>query len=300
MRRLLKMGWLSMGLLAIQLASGQTPGTPSLKPPQEDLRRAVELMVRLKFDLPTACTIDIQSRTPSQFSGYDSLRVVISQAGRSTDIDFLISKDNTSLVRLESFDLGHNPALAIDTQNRPIRGNPSAPVTVINFDDLECPVCARMHEILKTELTQKYGNKVRLIYKDNPLTEIHPWAMHAAVDAGCLAQQDPAAYWNFVDYVHTHGQEISGEDRNLNRSFVVLDRLATQSAQEHKVDQPVLLACLKLQEETPVRQSMKEARDLGLNFTPALIVNGELVRGLTSIKDPELAIDRALQSANSN
>jgi protein-disulfide isomerase len=178
-----------------------------------------------------------------------------------------------------------------------VRGNPNAPVTVINFDDLECPVCARMHQILNSEVMQEYGDKVRLIYKDNPLTEIHPWAMHAAVDAGCLAQQDGNAYWSFVDYVHAHGQEVSGEDRDMGKSFSALDRIAAASAQDRTVDKPVLMACLKKQDETPVRQSMNEAHALGLNFTPALIVNGELVRGLTTMDDPQRAIDRALREA---
>lgn len=58
----------------------------------------------------------------------------------------------------------------------------------------------------------------------------------------------------------------------------------------------LLYTCLKKQDEAPVRQSMREARDIGLDFTPALFVNGELVRGLTSEEDPQRAIDRALQS----
>lgn len=295
MYRLRNLGWLWSGLLGIQIISAQAVPSNSTKQ-SPDVARAVELMIRLKFEVPTACDIRIGSRTASPFTGYDKIQVIISQAGGSTALEFLISKDNNSLVRLENFDLDHNPALSIDIKARPIRGNPSAQVTVINFDDLECPVCARMHQILKSELMQKYGNSVRFIYKDNPLTEIHPWAMHAAVDAGCLAQQDASAYWTFVDYVHTHGQEVSGEERRLDRSFSVLDRIATDSTQNRSVDKPRLLACLNKQDEAPVRQSMREARDMGLNFTPALFVNGELVRGLTSEEDPQRAIDRALQS----
>lgn len=294
MNRLRNLGWVWMGLLGIQLISAQTPSPARLTTP--DLERKVELMIRLKFEVPTACEIKIASRTPSPFTGYDRLHVTLTEGGKSTDLEFLISKDNKSLARMENFELDQNPGLAIGIQGRPIRGNPNAQVTIINFDDLECPVCARMHQILKTEVTQRYGDKVRFIYKDNPLTEIHPWAMHAAVDAGCLAQQDSGAYWSFVDYVHAHGAEVSGEDRDLGKSFSTLDRLATSSAQSHKVDQPVLMACLKRQDETPVRASMKEARDMDLNFTPALFVNGEVVRGLTLQDDPQRAIERAIQA----
>ena len=287
MRALRHLAWLCLTVLAVQTLHAQP-----------DLDRKVELMIRLRFEVPTACDIKIAQRAPSPFTGYDKLRVTFSQDGKSTNLDFLISKDNKSLARLEDFDLDKNPGLSVDVQGRPVRGNPAAQITVINFDDLECPVCARMHQILKSELMQKYGDKVRFIYKDNPLTEIHPWAMHAAIDAGCLAKQDPAAYWTFVDYVHEHGEEVSGESRDLGKSFSTLDRIAAQSGQNPHVDKPMLLACLKTQDEAPVRQSMKEARDLGLDFTPALLVNGELVRGLKRLDDPQRAIDRALQTGS--
>jgi len=256
-----KMICLWLALLAVPTISAQIRPSPAAS---SDVARAVELMVRLRFDIPTGCEIKIDSRTPSEFTGYDRLLVSLSQDGKSATLNFLISKDNKSLARVESFDLEHNPALSIAIQDRPIRGNPSAQVTVINFDDLECPVCAHMHEILKSEVMKKYGDKVKIVYKDNPLTEIHPWAMHAAIDAGCLAQQNAPAYWSFVDYVHTHGQEVSGGERNLTHSFSVLDRIASDSARTQSVNQPVLLACLRKQHEAPVRQSMREAEGTGL------------------------------------
>ena len=96
---------------------------------------------------------------------------------------------------------------------------PNAKVTVINFDDLECPYCARMHEELFPATLERYKDKVRFVYKDDPLTEIHPWAMHAAVDANCLAAQNGTVYWAYVDYLHSHGQEVTGPDRDLNKSI---------------------------------------------------------------------------------
>jgi protein-disulfide isomerase len=261
------------------------------------LNRKVELTLRRSFDIPTACDVHIGARTSSQFPGYDTLRITLSQGQVAKEVEFLISKDDATLVRLDKFDLNHNPALAIDVHGRPVRGDADAAVTVINFDDLECPVCARMHQILTSELAARYGAQIRFIYKDNPLTEIHPWAMHAAVDAGCLAQQDGDAYWSFVDYVHTHGEEVSGSRRDVQTSFANLDQIAIRSGKSPGIDQPILLACLRKQDETPVRQSMKEAQDLGLNFTPALFVNGEEVRGLTSQDDPDTAVVRALRNA---
>jgi hypothetical protein len=124
-------------------------------------------MVRSKYDVPSNCGIKIGARTPSSVPGYDHLRVTTFQGQSSSDVDFLISSDNRSLGRLETFDLDQNPALHIDVHGRPIRGNPNAPVTVINFDDLECPVCAYMHQQLFPAALNRYGYKVRFIYLDS-------------------------------------------------------------------------------------------------------------------------------------
>jgi protein-disulfide isomerase len=266
----------------------------SAQPGQISLDRKIELVVRSEYDVSNNCDIKIGSRAPSSMPGYDRLQVTILQGQRSSTVEFLISSDNEKLGRLETFDLDHIPALSIDVQGRPIRGNPNAPVTVINFDDLECPVCAYLHSQLFPAALSRYGDKVRFIYLDNPLVEIHPWALRAAVDATCLANEDSTAYWNYVDYIHTHVDEVSGEARNLQKSFAELDGLASGQAEKENLDSPRLQACLIKQDESTVRQSMKQAADLQLNFTPALFVNGEKVHGFTSIDDLWRVIDRAL------
>ena len=90
----------------------------------------------------------------------------------------------------------------IDIAGRPVLGNKDAKVTIINYDDFQCPFCARSTRRSPRNCPAIYGNKVRVIYKDYPLYSIHPWANHAAVNANCLSQQNAAAYWGFAEYVH--------------------------------------------------------------------------------------------------
>jgi protein-disulfide isomerase len=184
----------------------------------------------------------------------------------------------------------------IDIAGRPIRGNPDAKVTVISFDDLECPYCARMHSSLFPTTMDRYKDKVRFVYKDDPLTDMHPWAMHAAIDANCLASQSGQVYWNFVDYVHAHGQEVNSEDRNLAKSFAALDRIARDEAALAKLDASKLDACLAKQDETQVRASAKEAEALGVDGTPALFIDGERINGALPAEQVWLVIDRALRA----
>lgn len=285
----------SAGLLVLVLAMGCKAQVPP-PAPSATLDRRIEVQVRSQFQLPADVDLKIGARTPSQFTGYQTLPITISRGAKSQVIDFLISEDNTKLVHLDTMDLTKSPEDSIDLTGRPIRGNPAAKVTVVNFDDLECPYCARMHQELFPETMEHYKGQVRFIYKDDPLTELHPWAMHAAVDANCLAAQNGEVYWTYVDYLHTHGEEISGPDRNLQKSIEALDRVARQEGTLGKLDAAKLDACLAKQDETVVRGSQKEADALGIQGTPALFVNGERVDGAVPREQLWAVIDRALRA----
>ena len=201
--------------------------------------------------------------TPSQIPGYDALPVTLTHGAKKTVIDFLISTDSKTLARLDKFDLANDPLFSIDVAGRPIRGNPAAKVTVISFDDLECPYCARMHQTLFPATLDHYKDKVRFIYKDYPLPpEMHPWAMHAAVNANCLAAQSSEVYWNYVDYLHSHGQEVNGENRDIAKSFDALDRIARQEATLGKLDCRQAGRLPGRAGRNQVRASMKEAEAL--------------------------------------
>jgi protein-disulfide isomerase len=157
-----------------------------------------------------------------------------------------------------------------------------------------------MHQSLFPSTLEHYGDRVRFIYKDDPLTELHPWAMHASVDANCLAAESGDVYWTYVDYLHAHGQEITGEDRNPAKSFASLDRIARQQATIARFDSAKLAkldACLAAQDESQVRASAREAESLRIEGTPALFVDGERIDGDVPENQLWLVIDRALGDA---
>jgi len=291
------------GLLALSLTAGcKAQSNPAAAANQSTLdaaaNRRIEVMVRAKFDVPQDYVVSIGQAAPSKIAGYDALPVTLAHNEKSQVVDFLISKDGKTLARLETFDLAKNPVFDIDVAGRPIRGNPNAKVTVINFDDLECPYCARLHQSLFPNTMARYKDKVRFIYKDNPLPpEMHPWAMHAAVDSNCLAMQSGDVYWQYVDYLHSHGQEVTGPDRNLPRSYQALDRIARQEATLGKLDAGKLDACLAKQDESEVKQSLHEAEGLRVESAPAVFIDGERVDGAVPEEQLWMVIDRALRAA---
>jgi protein-disulfide isomerase len=294
---------LMAGLLALCMTAGckaqSTSTTNAAGAPLDPatLNRHIEVLVRSQFNVPQDYIVTLGTRGPSMVNGFETLPITFSRGPNMKVENFLISKDGQTLARLETFDLAKDPVFAINVADRPIRGNPNAKVTVVNFDDLECPYCARMHQALFPSTLERYKDKVRFVYKDDPLVSLHPWAMHASVDANCLAAQSSDVYWTYVDYLHGHGQEVSGPDRDPAKSFAALDRIARQEATLAKLDPGKLDACMAKQDDTQVRASTAEADLLKIDGTPALFVNGERIDGAVPEEQVWIVIDRALRAA---
>ena len=267
-----------------------------------DLAQKIERQVRSYYKVPPDLKILVGPAAPNtDFPNFETVTVTIDNGERKQDLNFLLSKDHNTLIRINKFDLKKDPYAEtmskIDTAGRPTRGAKASKVVVVNFDDFECPYCSRMHQTLFPEILKEYGDRITFIYKDFPLVEIHPWAMHAAVDANCLAAQNNDAYWDFADYIHSNQQEISKETTPQAR-FDALDRLTLSQGQKHNLDATKLQACVKAQDQTAVKASMKEAEGVGAEATPTLFINGERIDGAVSPTELRAALDRALKDAN--
>ena len=272
--------------------------------PEVNQRIERQVRVYLGDKIPPSVNVTVGPRTAStEFPGYDKVAVTLSQGERKQGIDFLVSKDGASLVRVLKFDISKDPyaeiVKKIDINGRPVRGNKDAKVTIVNFDDFQCPFCSRMHSQLMQDVLKLYGDRVRIIYKDFPLSEIHPWAIHAAVDANCLAAQSSEAYWQFADYAHANQRQISGGEQKppFTQQFAALDKSATDIAQRLNLQAAPLAACIKAQSPTAVLASVQEGTVLGVSATPSLFVNGERVDGAVPMTELQAMINRALRDA---
>lgn len=289
----------SLLVVAICLAcSAQTVRSDSSS---SELDKKIERQVRSFYKIPPEVKVQIGGFSPSpDFPSYDSTTVTVDNGERKQDFTFLVSKDRATMMRLTKFDLSKDPYAAlmskIDVNGRPTRGAKSSKVVVVNFDDFECPFCARMHQTLFPEILKEYGDRVTFIYKDYPLVEIHPWATHAAVDANCLAAQNNDAYWDFADYIHANQHEVSDQKTPAAR-FDEIDKITTLQGQKHNLDVAKLQACIKAQDQTAVKASMKEGDAVGVEATPTLFINGEKVDGAVPISEVRAALDHALRDA---
>jgi len=150
----------------------------------------------------------------------------------------------------------------------PTRGAADAPVTVIEFSDLQCPSCRRAVSFLEPIL-DKYKGQVRYVRVDLPLISSHPWAFSAAVMGRAIYKQKPEAFWQFKKAVY---------DSQPDLNVFSLTEFAKGFVQDHELDAKRFAADV---DGTDVAQeildSVGTSFTIGIQSTPTYMVNGQLV-----------------------
>lgn len=301
-------GWVAWAALAAALGChAQTPALPTGDavqigvPLSPQIARRVEVLVRSKSSQVTVDdSISFSVPIKSEIPGYDQVTATFAQPGVSNrTATFLLSADGKTLAQFNKLDMSQDPKDIVSVAGRPARGGPpNAPVLVAVFDDLECPFCAQMNSELIPAILKRYNDQVRVVYRDFPLDQ-HLWAMHAAVDANCLAAASTQGYWNFVDYVHAHAGDLPVEEKTLDKATQALDKIALDEGARQKVSQPELTACLLKQDSSKIKESVAQALNdpLSIGSTPVLFINGEKVVGMVPVETIYHIIDEALVAA---
>ncbi len=168
----------------------------------------------------------------------------------------------------------------IPTDGFPSLGPADAPITLVEFADFQGPYCRQWEQQTYQPLVQAYPGKIRIVYRDFPLTSIHPNAMPAAEAAQCANEQ--GQFWPY------HDKLFGGE--NLG------DQVYQQYAQDLGLDMTKFNECLTSHKyASAIQTDMDFATNLGVNSTPTFFVNGLAIIGaqplstFTSVIDKELA-----------
>lgn len=282
-------------LVALPLAAQPAPASvPKALSQAEGWRVANQ--IRTVAALPPGTDVEIDGLTPSELAGYEQLHFRYTHKGQPDQAGtLLISIDHMALAELHKYNTVGKMPTEEDLVGLPGRnGGAGAPVTVVLFDDLECPFCARLNRTLPHALKERYGEKVRIVYMEFPI-EGHPWARHAAIDALCLRQQSPEAYWELIDAVHEKAGTISGA-QEIEQSYKALDQMTVFAGSEHGVDGARLESCLLKQDAALVEHSLAVGQRVGVNQTPTFFVNGARVLGVASEEFVFSLVDKALQA----
>lgn len=260
-----------------------------------ELARRVEVLIRSRSNVPANYTIEVGPRAKSDVPGYSEIAVSFSADGKSSKpVNFLLSDDGKTLAQFSKYDISADPRQLVSAEGRPARGGPAnAPVLIVGFDDLECPYCAKMHAQIFPAILERYKDQVRIVYRDFPLSQ-HPWATRAAIDANCVGVQSTPGYWNLVDHIHAHADELGGAEKSLEKANTTLDTLAREEGTRQKVDVAALSACVAKQDDKAIAASVKQGESMGVDSTPALFINGEKLEGAYPMEDVYRMIDGAL------
>ena len=232
---------------------------------------------------------------PAEMPGWRKGHLEASLGDQKQDILFYVTDDGRYLFRGEAIDLTVDPFVAlmnkIKLTGAPSRGPADAKVTVVEYSDFQCPYCGHAWEIFEKEVYPQYKDKVRFVFKQMPLTQIHPWAEDAAVASACALEQGNDQFWKMYDGLF--GQQAQITKDNLPAK---VEEIATAAG----LDVPRLKECLAGRKTIDaVKADQTEAASVGVNGTPTFFINGRRVQNTQDASAFKQALDQALTSGTS-
>lgn len=277
---------LSVGLFASQ-TTRQTKGGFSAT------QQKILQYVRERFGIPDATKLTISPFQDSEFHDFYQTTIYVDNGTQKTEQRAFVTKDGHYMVIGNIYALGTDPRKqvehSISLKEQPSVGPADAPVTIVEYADLECPMCARMQQFLENDVIPKYGNKIRIVFKEFPLVSIHDWALTAAIANECAYELDPSAYFRYRSIIFKNQSLING----ANVRTLLLD-----FGQRAGIDRLRLATCLDSKQSLPrVEADAREAQQLGIASTPTLFVNGRPVVGMPSPAEFYKVVDQALRAA---
>ena len=246
---------------------------PAGAPPSAKIQQKIEAYLRNMYAWGPNFKLKFEPLKDTPVANLYEVTVEVSANGQGDTAVFYVTKDGHFLIRAELEDITTDPALKIrkqiNTTGYPSKGPADAKVVLVEYADYECPSCRQLDGILRALMQTQ--PQVRLIYKDLPLIQIHPWAMTAATAGRCAYRQDPTAFWKFHDLLFDNQAIISPEN-----AYQKMQDFATQSG----LDANALKTCMgDPQTAEDVKKSMSEGELLHVNNTPTIFVNGRRLIG---------------------
>jgi protein-disulfide isomerase len=251
-----------------------SPAAPAAAPsPNAAIQRKIETYLRNTYAWGPDFKLKFEPLKETPVPNLYEVKVEVSANGQGDTATFYVTKDGHFLIRAELEDITTDPAVKIRTEitqaGYPSKGPADDKVVLVEYADYECPSCRQLDGILRALLPTQ--PQVRLIYKDFPLVQIHPWAMTAATAGRCAYRQDPTLFWKFHDALYDNQAIITPEN-----AWQKMQDYATQSG----LDATALKVCMAdPQAQEDVKKSMSEGESLHITNTPTIFVNGRRLIG---------------------
>ncbi len=248
--------------VATPAAAGQLP-----------IQKTVEAYLRNLYAFGADTAVKVAAPKDIGVEGLQEVDVEVKVGENQQTGKVYVTRDGKYMFRGELSDLAKDPMAEtraqLQTKDSPSLGPANAPVTLVEFSDFECPVCRNLHDALRG-LLPNYP-QVRVVFKDYPIEQIHPWARTAAIAGRCAYQQDPKAFWKMYDLIYDGQETISAEN-----AWGKMTDFAGQSG----LNLDAFKACMASPEAgAAVNASRDNGIQLEVGSTPTIFVNGRRIVG---------------------
>ena len=222
-------------------------------------------------------SVKIDDPKPSaKLDGFYDVNVHLTFNGSTKDESYYVSKDGKNIIKGETYDVRTSPFQnnldLLKTDGQPSYGaGAGAAVNLVVFSDFQCPYCQKEELDLRKNIPAAFADKVRVTFVDFPLTSIHPWAMKGSIAGRCTNRVNPAAFWDYHDWVYTNQKDITLE--NFDSKF-------QEYAKSKGLDTLQLGRCMDDKTSAAdVDKSIALGHQLGISATPTLFINGRKLEG---------------------
>lgn len=165
-----------------------------------------------------------------------------------------------------------------------VKGEVSAPVTLVEYTDFQCPACGAYYPLIK-QLTEELGNKVRVVIRHYPLMQIHKNALPAARAAEAAGRQ--GKFWEMYDQLFTNQSEWSGADDPTKSIFPSYAGKIGLDIEKFRQD----MADASLDEK--INRDRQSGNDLEITGTPTFFLNGKKLENPRSIEEFKSLVEKA-------
>ena len=261
-------------LLVVPALAQQAPAPSHAKAavsPNLPSEETVNAFLLEMFGYDSSLSWKISSIKPSEIEGLSEVNVVLSGAQGKQALRLYITPDGTHAVNGEIMPFGAHPFAATQKElekgiTGPAHGPADAPVTVVDFSDLECPHCKDFHPTLEKLMDE--DKNVRVVFQNLPLP-MHDWAAKAAAYADCVSRSSNEAFWKFTGSVFSAQGDITAANA---------DEKLTGLADGAGVKGSDIAACAaKPETASRVEKSVALAKTVNVDSTPTLFINGRKV-----------------------
>lgn len=296
------------------LVTGCTDGTDTAADVDTDRATLIAENIKLELEQLRDADVQVTGIEDSEIPGFDK---GVMRVGRQ-EYKFIITEDQQTLLLLaaEPINIGRSPEeiaqvvaereaevaqeakervaqFAEATEGLPVRGNPSAPITIIEFSDFQCPYCQRAANTVE-QVLEKYPDDVKLVYLHFPLGN-HPWAKPAAIASYCAAQADADAFWTLHDFYFDNQRALTPANV-IDRSRDVLGQTGIDMAAWSNCATDESSAAYQAA-SAEVDANMALGQEHGVSGTPAFFINGRLLSGAKPIAEFEQMIEQVKASS---